>query len=148
MYMESVNPSLNFLLNLARFQTVMTRRFDGRIGVLHGLGLSDFLILHHLSEAPGEKLRRIDLAEKVGLTASGVTRLLAPKEKIGLIIREANAQDARVSLVSLAPGGKALFENAMATANVLAEDVIPSDRAGEFEPLLRSLIQASRSFPI
>jgi DNA-binding MarR family transcriptional regulator len=80
--------------------------------------------LLQLSRAPGHKMRRIDLADGIGLTASGVTRLLAPMEKIGLVAREANAADARVSLVSLAKGGKAALENALENAEALAQSAL------------------------
>jgi DNA-binding MarR family transcriptional regulator len=96
-----MNGSLEFFLTLAKTQAVLGRRFDGK---LSGLGLSEFMILYHLSVAKNEKLRRVDLAEKIGLTASGVTRILLPMEKIGLIKREINKQDARVSYTILAPG--------------------------------------------
>src|SRR5947207_15424264 len=87
--MKKISSQLNFLLNLATAQAKMARRFDGRLGGFHGLGQNDFRILYYLSQADGEKMRRIDLAEKLGLTASGITRLLMPMEKIGLIKREA-----------------------------------------------------------
>jgi DNA-binding MarR family transcriptional regulator len=133
--MKTINPTLKFFIDLARIQAVMARRFDGRLGAIHGLGFNDFVILYHLSQAPDEKLRRIDLAEKIGLTASGVTRMLAPMEKIGLIKREANAQDARVSYVSLAPGGRRLLKDALETAEVLSQDIIPASQQGNMEAL-------------
>ena len=122
--METLTPSLQFITDLTSFQATISRRFDGRLGVFHGIGLSEFIILYHLHEAPEQKMRRIDLAEKLGLTPSGVTRLLAPMEKIGLVSREANAQDARVSLVSLALGGKRVFTEALYSAEELAAEIM------------------------
>lgn len=123
--MKSLSPAVKFFLNLARIQAVMTRRFDRSLG---GLGLSEFIILYHLSQARDERMARIDLAEKIGLTASGITRLLAPMEKIGLIKREANALDARVSLVMLAPGGKMKLEEGIERAELLAKEIIPAGK--------------------
>ena len=68
-------------------------------------------------------MRRVDLAETIGLTPSGVTRLLAPMEKIGLVKRESHDGDARVSYVTLATGGKRKFTEGMDRAEVLAEDI-------------------------
>lgn len=99
--MGNLNAEMQFFLSLAKIHTVMNRKFDAKLG---GLGLSEFIILLHLSKSEDEKLRRIDLAEKVGLTPSGVTRILLPMEKIGLVGRQINEQDARVSFVTLAPG--------------------------------------------
>ncbi len=116
--MNNISSSLQLLLNLATVQAVLTRRFDGKLGML---GLTEFLILLQLSKTQDKKMRRIDLAESVGLTASGITRLLAPMEKIGLVKREAHAADARVSFVAIAKGGAAALENALENAEALAE---------------------------
>ncbi len=122
--MSSISPALDFFLNLAKAKTVVARRFDNRLS-FHGLGFSDLMILYQLSRDPHDKMRRIDLAESVGLTASGVTRLLLPMEKIGLVKRETSEQDARVSYVALAPGGKRLLAEALDSAEVLARDLLP-----------------------
>ena len=137
--MDAIKPNLQFFLKLARIQAVMARRFDSRLG--GGLGLNDFIILHHLSQAEDEKLRRVDLAEKIGLTASGVTRLLAPMEKIGLILREPDARDARVSYVLLAPGGKRLLTERIERAEFLADEVIPSGMTENIEEFSKVLTQ-------
>jgi DNA-binding MarR family transcriptional regulator len=114
-------------MNLAKVQSLLSRRFD-RLS-LHGIGFNDFTILYLLSRGTGERMRRIDLAEKIGLTASGVTRILLPMEKIGLIKREANDRDARVSYVVLTKTGKQLFEEAKETANYLAREIIAIEKA-------------------
>ncbi len=114
-------PSLTLLMNMAIAQAIVGRRFDPQLG---GLGFTEFLILYHLSKNPAGKMRRVDLAEHIGLTASGVTRLLAPMEKIGLVKREANAQDARVSFVALAPSGKRMLQESMENAEDQAEQLL------------------------
>lgn len=137
--MKKINSSVEFFLELARAQSVFARRFDARLG---GLGMSDFLILYHLIQADGEKLRRIDLADKVGLTASGITRLLAPMEKVGLVKREVNTTDARVSFVTIASGGKRKFEEALEDAEVLAEEIVPVNKRkdiSKYSQLLRDI---------
>ena len=123
--MSNVSASLKLLMNLAKVQALMARRFDSLS--LHGIGFNDFLILYLLQQAPGEKLRRIDLAEKMGLTASGITRMLMPMEKIGLVGRETNARDARVSYAVLTAAGRQIFEDAKETANMVAKDILPAD---------------------
>ena len=86
--MKAIDPSLLLLMNLSKVQSLLSRRFD-RLSV-HGIGFNDFMILYLLRQAPGEKMRRVDLADGIGLTSSGVTRMLVPMEKIGLIKREIN----------------------------------------------------------
>lgn len=119
--MSNINAQVELFLELGKAQSIIARRFDRGLG---GLGLSEFMILYHLSIAENQTMRRIDLAEKVGLTPSGITRLLAPMEKIGLIKKETFAQDARVSQIMLAPGGKTQLEEGMERAEILAEDIL------------------------
>ena len=57
-------------------------------------------------------MRRSELAERVGLSPSGITRLINPLEKIGLVEKELNPRDARVSLVTLSASGKQIYEDA------------------------------------
>lgn len=119
--MTPVTKQLLFFLSLARVQATVARKFDAHL--THGLSLNDFAILYHLSQSPDERLRRVDLAEKMGLTASGITRLLLPMEKIGLVKRQKHEQDGRVSYVKLAPGGKTFLKNALESAEVVAEEL-------------------------
>lgn len=122
--MKNINKELQFFLNLAMVQSKVIWAFDRGLG--HGLGFNDFVILYHLSIAQDQKMRRVDLAEKVSLTASGVTRMLLPMEKIGLVKREESKLDGRVSYVKLAPGGKQLFEEAIERAEMISEEFLPS----------------------
>jgi len=77
-----ISSELLLLLNLTKAQTLVAKRFDALN--VHGLSFSDFMILYVLSTSPDQRMRRIDLAAQIGLTASGVTRLLNPLEKIVL----------------------------------------------------------------
>lgn len=119
-------------------QSALNRRFDAGLG---GLGLSEFAILYHISNAEKTSMRRTDLAEDLGLTASGVTRLLAPMEKVGYIKREANPQDARVSCVVLAPGGKRKLEEAQDRAQMLAESLIPAGKEKKISELSKLILE-------
>lgn len=110
------------LINLAKAQTTVSRRFD-RLSA-HGIGFSDFVILYLLNNAADGRMRRVDLAEKTGFTASGVTRLLSPLEKVGLVTREVNERDARVSYVLITAAGKRVYEEAVVTAEYTAKDIL------------------------
>jgi hypothetical protein len=76
-----ISASLEFTLRLARAQATLVRRLDQVLGGYHGISFNDFMLLHYLNRAPGGRLRRVDLAERLALTASGVTRSLLPLEK-------------------------------------------------------------------
>ena len=128
--MKTIHANIAFFLQLSTLHAAVSRKFDA---ALNGLSLSEFLVLYHLSASDGEKMRRIDLAECVGLTASGVTRMLLPMEKIGLVTKEVNAQDARSSLVVLASGGREKLKEAMDRAEQLTEEWM--DRANIIDQL-------------
>ncbi|WP_395373813.1 MarR family winged helix-turn-helix transcriptional regulator [Marinicella sp. W31] len=92
-------------------QSRVSQRIDPGLS-FHGISLTEFLVMHYLNNAPKKTMRRIDLAHQVGLTASGVTRLLLPMEKIKLIEKETNPRDARVSLVKLSATGERVLAEA------------------------------------
>lgn len=124
--MSIINSSLQLLMNLTKVQAIIARRLDGLSA--HGLAFGDLMILYLIHEAPQGKLRRIDLAERTGLTASGITRQLLPLEKIGLVARETNARDARVSMVILTVRGRTVLNEAIKTANATATEILPEDQ--------------------
>jgi DNA-binding MarR family transcriptional regulator len=137
----SVNPisdGLECLLALARIQAMLTRRADSRLGTLHGLSFADFTVLLHLGRAPGQRLRRVDLAAEVGVTASAVTRTLIPLEKIGLVTRQPDPRDARVGYATLTRTGLRVLTEALESAETLSEDLL---RLGD-----RTLLPALKRF--
>ncbi len=116
--------STDFCLRLARAHAVLIRRFDSALGNHHGISFGDFQVLNHLSRAPGGRLRRVDLAERLGLTASGVTRTLMPLEKIGLVTRQHDPRDARVGFAAVTPTGEELLANATVTTDLVSSDLL------------------------
>ena len=121
--MQKNDPSLRLLMNIAKVQSLLSRRFDSLSA--HGISFNDFMILYLLNQVPGGKMRRTDLADKIGLTSSGVTRMLVPMEKIGLVQRETNTRDARVSYAAITETGKGILQDALVTAVFKAKEIIP-----------------------
>lgn len=113
---------MDFILRLARAHAVIQKRFDSALGGLHGISFSDYQMLDHLGRASGGRLRRVDLADRLGLTASGITRALLPLEKIGLVSRETDARDARVGYAVITDSGRELLANARVLAESLSDD--------------------------
>ncbi|MFE7211913.1 MarR family winged helix-turn-helix transcriptional regulator [Streptomyces sp. NPDC001698] len=118
-----MSDALDASLRLVRAQTALVKRFDASLGGLHGVSLADFTMLLRLGQAPGSRMRRVDLAEALGLTASGVTRGLAPLERIGLVTRETDARDGRVAYATLTDTGRARLTDMLATAEQIAAEV-------------------------
>ena len=105
----------------------------------HGISLTEYLVLMQLQDTPGHTLRRIDLAERVGLSASGITRLLNPMEKIGLVDKQESARDARVSLVTLTEAGARVFEEAGASLDAVAWSLFSPLSATQTDSISRAL---------
>lgn len=138
--MLTISQELRLFLNLTMIQTLTTKRFDAKLGS-HGISLNELMILHHLANAQDEKLRRTDVAEKVGLTASGITRMLSPLEKLGYVKREANSRDARVSYVKLANAGKKIYLEAIATAEATTEQILAPVKTKKLDELQKLLVE-------
>jgi DNA-binding MarR family transcriptional regulator len=78
----------------------------------HGLTINDYEALLHLARAEEGRMRRVDLAEKLLLTASGVTRLLDGLEASGLVERASCASDRRVTYAVLTETGRTKLQEA------------------------------------
>lgn len=114
---------LDALMHLSTLQAHLQKGVDRRLSLL-GISFSEFYILFYLNSSETKTLRRIDLAEHVGLSASGITRALNPMEKIGLVQKEANPRDARVSLVKLTPAGERVLSEALPALMSAADDLL------------------------
>jgi DNA-binding MarR family transcriptional regulator len=98
-------PEVSAWVGLLRAHASTTRRLSAELVADHGLTLNDYEVLLHLSRAEGRRLRRVDLAERVLLTPSGITRLLAGLECAGYVERASCASDARVTYAQLTDAG-------------------------------------------
>jgi DNA-binding MarR family transcriptional regulator len=96
------------VINLLRAQALLQERFSGELGSVHGLALNEALLLMHLEKAPLRRLTRVDLAKRLHASPSTVTRMAAPMEKIGLVVRQPDPRDARLAYVALTEAGLTL----------------------------------------
>lgn len=110
------------LIELTNLQATFQKRLTTALSV-HGLSVTDYLVLRQLRAAPGKKLRRIDLAQAICLTPSGVTRLLNPMEKVSLVRKESGARDARVSLVAITAAGETIYKESSVTFSETAKEL-------------------------
>jgi DNA-binding MarR family transcriptional regulator len=107
--------SLAAILRLLRAQSFVEARIDPGLGAVHGLALREFMFLVQLDQAPANRLRRVDLAARLNVSQSTVTRLALPLEKLGFVKREADPRDARVGYVVLTKAGCRRVAEARAT---------------------------------
>jgi DNA-binding MarR family transcriptional regulator len=92
-------------VSFLRAHAAITRQLNADLLNAHGLTLSDYEVLLRLSNAEGGMMRRVDLAQSVLLTASGITRLLDGLERAGLVEKASCPSDARVSYAKLTAAG-------------------------------------------
>ena len=141
-------PALNAVLRLIRAQSHLQNRFAAELGGVHGLSVNELMLLMHLDQAAGGRLRRVDLAERLDLSQSGVTRMLAPMEKVGWVDRAEDPRDGRVGYVVLTPAGRRLAKEGAKTlaqqASTLFDDLW-TDK--ELETLARLLGRLTVNLP-
>jgi len=133
---------MELIIALSSLQSHLQKKTDLILSI-HGISFTEFMVMYYLNDAPNKTMRRIDLAESVGLSASGVTRLVIPMEKIGLVQKEANPRDARVSLVKLTKAGERVFKNAFVSFGDCANSLLKaldSKQLSEFLELAKVLI--------
>ena len=92
-------------IRFLRAHAALTRELSAELVADHGLTLNDYEVLLHLARAPERRMRRVDLAESVLLTASGITRLLEGLERSGLVERVLCDSDRRVAYAQLTGAG-------------------------------------------
>ena len=105
-------PAVEAWINLIRGQSAATRAVNAQLVADHGLTINDFECLLLLARAEGRRMRRVDLAQSLILTASGVTRLLDGLEREGFVDRAACESDRRVTYAVLTDEGLAKLRQA------------------------------------
>ena len=126
------------LIEISNCHSRISKKLEQSLGAVHGLGLNEYLALYYLERA-NTALSRIALASELGLTASGVTRLLNPMEKLGLIERQVNERDARLSLVKLSVAGAGKFADAKISVERSAADTLQELTSKEVVSLVAAL---------
>lgn len=87
--------SLAVWRDFLRAHARLTRRLEADLMVEHAMPLASYDVLVQLVEAPDHRLRMTELADRVLLSRSGLTRLVDRLTREGLVRREACASDAR-----------------------------------------------------
>lgn len=83
----------------------LIRRLEADLLAEQGMPLASYDVLVQLVQAPQRRLRMTELAERVLLSRSGLTRLVDRLERDGLVAREACVSDARGLFAVLTDAG-------------------------------------------
>ena len=130
-------------INFLRAHSAVTRQFNAELLAMHGLTINDFDVMAQLARAPENALRRVDLAERVLLTPSGITRLLKGLEAAGYVSNRPCAEDARVTYAVLTDEGTKKLAEArkthVASVRALFSERFEKDELATLASLLERL---------
>lgn len=101
------SPATDALTSLLGAHATLTRELSASLVAQHGLTMNDYGCLLLLNRAGEEGMRRIDLANELQLSPSGITRLLDRLVDQGLVGKGDCKEDARVSYAILTDDGLA-----------------------------------------
>jgi DNA-binding MarR family transcriptional regulator len=104
--------SVDAFARLLRAHAALTREVNARLVTEHGLSVTDYNCLLALAHSEDGALRRVDLAQQLMLTPSGVTRMLDGLERDGWVKKATCSTDARVTYAVLTDEGRELLEEA------------------------------------
>jgi DNA-binding MarR family transcriptional regulator len=121
MLQESISSTL--VIQNALLASRLSKKVGNRLGA-HGISLTEYLVMHYLKGASHNAVPRIELAEHLGMSASGVTRLITPMEKTKIIEKTTNPRDARQSLVKLSKTGQRLYKEASISFEHITQDLV------------------------
>jgi DNA-binding MarR family transcriptional regulator len=100
---------------LLRVHAALAKALDAELAAEHELPLSSYEVLITLRDAPGRRCRMAELADRVLLSRSGMTRLVDRLEHEGLLERTTCSSDGRGCFAVLTPAGGALLARARPT---------------------------------
>jgi len=107
---SDIPPAVRAWTRLLRAHAAATRLLNAELQAEHGLSVNGYEALYVLSRAEGRRLKRVDLSRRLGLTPSGVTRLLEVLEAAGMVERTTCPTDLRVAYAELTDAGAAKLE--------------------------------------
>ena len=93
----------------------VTDALDSELRTEHGLSMATYDVLLRLARATGRSLKMSDLAARVMMSPSGLTRAVDRLVDQKLVTRSRSAEDARVMLVRLTDRGHRALRDAART---------------------------------
>ncbi len=138
---ENQNTAFETSMSMVLTAQRLTHTMDCALSA-HGISLSEYLVMRAVLHAPNKRLKNIDIANALSISASGATRMLKPMEKIGLVERKKDSRDARVTLVEITGSGQRVFAEAGQTAMNVASrscSTLSSDELVQLQVLLHQL---------
>ena len=136
------SPALRAWGQLLRGHAAATRLLSAELSE-HDLTINDYEALALLSQAEDGRLKRVELARRLVLTPSGVTRLLEGLEAAGLVERAACPSDLRVVYAQLTELGRERLSAAsrghVGSVRAVFEEYLTDDELETLASLLERL---------
>jgi DNA-binding MarR family transcriptional regulator len=131
-------------VRLLRGHASARRTLSVQLHAEHDLTINDFEALLLLARADDNHMRRVDLAEALQLTASGVTRLLDKLEEQKFVEKKSCSSDARVTYAALTKAGRRKLDEA-SDSHIAGVDALFKERFTEEE--LATLVELLGRLP-
>jgi DNA-binding MarR family transcriptional regulator len=121
--------------SLLRAHARLLARLDAELQASKGMSVNDYGVLVQLSEEDGGRMRMSELAERLLLSPSGLTRRLDGLVRAGLVERRRCPTDRRGAYAVLTPAGHRRLES-------VAPDHVEQVRRHFVDRLTRAQLQA------
>jgi DNA-binding MarR family transcriptional regulator len=132
-------PEVTLFVRLLRANATLRRELELRLLQAHSLTVSDYEALLVLAREP-EGMRRVDLAGRLLLTPSGVTRLLDGLQKLGHVDKASCASDARVTYAVITDSGRDTLQDAVDVYHAALADLLGERLSAEEVETLGTLL--------
>lgn len=93
----------------------LTDRLDHELRAAHGLSMAEYVVLVHLSEGPEDGIRMSELADRLLISRSGLTRRVDSMVKAGTVARRSCPMDGRGLMAQMTDYGRRRLEEAAPT---------------------------------
>jgi DNA-binding MarR family transcriptional regulator len=109
---------------LVRAHAGIARSLDARLSAEHDLTINEYNCLLLLERAEERRMRRVDIAQGMVLSPSGITRMLDRLESAGLVEKAKCSGDARVTYAVLTAGGHKKLKAAGKAHDAVIEEMV------------------------
>lgn len=134
---------------LIRLQANLVPKLDARMRAESGMSLAWYDVLLELAAEPGGRLRMVDLAERVVLSRTRISRLVDELVDAGLVVREPNDDDGRSWYAAITDDGRTRQRSAgplyVRHIASLIGSALSSDELQTLTALLHRLLTAAES---
>jgi MarR family transcriptional regulator, 2-MHQ and catechol-resistance regulon repressor len=138
------DPAISTYGRLVEVTRRLEQAFGATISCGFGLPLPRFELLLRLARSPGEQLTMSALADQLGVTSGGATRLVDRVAADGLVARRTCTEDRRVHHVALTDAGRELLAKVLAEHRADLERELTSRLTGDTQAQLDGLLDQLR----